>query len=135
MNIVSFSILIQPSPPPPPDCTSAQLEVWPPPDKAYALRIRGYQEAQVFGAPDSAGNYNDAQSTQCDARLVFLMALANAKAHYGKPDAQVAANELTSLLGRMRAGRHGNTRYIPTPTDDVNPFLNPSMYVEPKWVK
>lgn len=116
----------------PAPAAAGPLEIWPPPDQGYNLRVRGYPEAQVFGARKTDGTYDDAQKTQCDARLVFLMALANAKAHYGKPDAQVAANELTSLLGRLRARRHGNYRYIPGADEIERPER---LWVEPKWVK
>lgn len=108
------------------------LEVWPAPDQTYNLRIRGYAMVKPFGVPDPAtGLYTDADVTACDSRLVLLMALANAKAHYGKADANVAANELNSLLGKLRAGRHGNYRYIPGDRES-----NPArLYVEPKWIK
>lgn len=117
-----------PAPPAPSGCDDVLLEVWPPPDQPYLLRIRGYPNARVFGAADADGNYDDTQVTQCDARAVFLMALANAKAHYGKADANVAANELTSLIQRLRAARHGNYRYIPG-------HWPHRVYIEPKWEK
>jgi hypothetical protein len=129
MNIITATFELDVAAPPPP----APFEVWPPPDQAYNLRIRGYPEAQVFGASDATtGTYDDTQKTQCDARLVFLMALANAKAHYGKADANVAANELNSLLGRLRAQRHGNYRYIPGDDTVSRPER---LWVPPKWVK
>lgn len=122
-----------PEPPAPvhDDCDTPVIELWPPPDAAYTVRIRAYPVARVFGAPKDDGSYNDAQTTQCDARAVFLMALANAKAHYGKQDAQVAANELNSLLGRLRAGRHGNYRYG---VDEHAPRRS-ELHAPPKWVK
>lgn len=128
MNIITATFELEIADPPPP----APFEIWPPPDQAYNLRIRGYPEAQVFGAPKDDGTYDDTQKTQCDARLVFLMALANAKAHYGKADANVAANELNSLLGRLRAQRHGNYRYIPGDDTVARPER---LWVPPKWVK
>lgn len=133
--LIQFAPLVEiaaPTPPPsPPGCDDVLLEVWPPPDQPYLLRVRGYPNTRVFGAPDADGNYDDAQVTQCDARAVFLMALANAKAHYGKADANVAANELTSLIQRLRAGRHGNHRYVPGAADTEDR----TVYIEPKWVK
>lgn len=113
-------------------CEGPILEVWPPPNDTYTLRLRGFPVVKDFGVPDpNTGLYNDAGVTACDSRLVLLMALATAKAHYGRQDASVTANELASLLGILRAGEHGNKRYIPG-AEDLDPR---KMYVEPIWIK
>lgn len=103
-----------PPPPPPSTCDGPLLEVWPPPDQAYPLRVRAYAVQKPFGyAVAPATEPDDSALTSCDARLVFLLALAKAKAHYGHADANVYFNQFNVMLDRLRAGAHGTRRYIP----------------------
>ena len=44
---------------------------------------------------------------------MFLLALANAKAHYGKPDANNPVHELEVMISNLVAGSHNTARYIP----------------------
>lgn len=81
------------------------IEVFPPPDAAYKLRIKGHFKLQAFTA--------DADQTTIDSELVFLWALATAKAHYGQPDANNVVAMANDYLGRLVAGKHGTKRYIP----------------------
>lgn len=95
-------------------CDGPLLEVWPPPDQVYPLRIRAYAVQKPFGytvAP--ATEPDDNAMTSCDSRLVFLLALAKAKAHYEHPDANVYANQFNAMLDCLRAGDHGTRRYVP----------------------
>lgn len=96
------------------------IEVWPAPDDdAYKLRIKGHFGLQPFAADDD--------QTTIDDSLVFLLALSNAKAHYGQPDAGNYIAELETMMQDLVAGTHQTRRYIPGrrgPGDGV--------YVEPK---
>lgn len=82
------------------------IEVWPPPsDDTWKLRIKGY-----FGlAPLVA----DTDETTIDPYAISLLALANAKAHYGQPDAANYASQWREYLGNLTAGSHHTRRYIP----------------------
>src|SRR5580698_10513750 len=55
------------------------LEIFPAPDQVYFLWIRGH-----FGLLSFT---QDTDSTTINSEVVYLHALANAKAHYGQPDA------------------------------------------------
>lgn len=84
-----------------------QLRIWPLADQSYTLRFDGYRS---LGSFTETGDY-----TTIDAGLVFLQALADAKAHYRQPDAANYQNQLMALLKPLRAAAHGNKRYIPHP--------------------
>ena len=79
------------------------IEVSPPPDAAgYRLRVKGHYQLQAFTADDD--------QTTIDSELVFLWALATAKAHYGHPDANNIAAMANDYLGRLVGGSHGARR-------------------------
>lgn len=94
------------------------IEVFPPPDEAYKLRIKGHYKLQAFTA--------DADQTTIDSELVFLWALATAKAHYGHPDANNIAAMANDYLGRLVGGKHGTKRYVPR-SSPVPPAVRPIM--------
>lgn len=81
------------------------IEVFPAPDAAYTLRVKGH-----FGL----GRLTD-DLDQCtiDSELLFLWALANAKNHYGHPDAADVAAQAQTYLKELVAASHGTRRYIP----------------------
>jgi hypothetical protein len=82
------------------------IEVWPAPNATEGtLILRGHFKGEAFAA--------DADQTTIDDHAVFLLALANAKAHYGKPDAQNLVGQLEVYLQTLVAGLHGPARYIP----------------------
>lgn len=81
------------------------IEVFPIPDAAYKLRIKGHYKLQAFTA--------DGDQTTIDSELVFLWALATAKAHYGHPDANNIAAMANDYLGRLVGAKHGTKRYVP----------------------
>lgn len=85
------------------DCDETIIEVWQPPAEAYNLRIRAYAQSTAFAT--------DTDTTLVDSRLVFLMALANLKAHYGHPDASAIANQLQLRLRKLRARNHNDQLY------------------------
>lgn len=82
------------------------IEVWPKPAATEgSLIIKGDFGLEAFAA--------DTDKTTIDDRLVFLLALANAKAHYGKPDANNYVQQLETMLLGMVAGSHQTRKYIP----------------------
>lgn len=97
------------------------IEIWPNPDQSglYTLRVKGHFGLEPFAA--------DTDQTTIDDRVVFLLALSNAKAHYGQPDAQNYIAEMESLLVNMVAGSHNTRRYVPSPRRPGE-----LVYVEPR---
>ena len=96
------------------------IEVWPvPDDSTMRLRIKGH-----FGLdPFTVGT----DRTTVDSTLVFLLALANAKAHYGQPDAGNYVGQFERHLAEIVAGTHRTGRYVP----GARPR---NSEVEPLWV-
>lgn len=86
-----------------------QLEFWPTPDKAYTANVEGFIALKSFTS--------DSDVATIDSELVFMLALANAKAHWRQPDAQIYADEVKALLARLKASSHGGRRYIPGEND------------------
>lgn len=96
------------------------IEVWPEPDEtAGNLVIKGHFGLEAFAA--------DTDKTTIDDRLVFLLALANAKAHYGRPDAGNYVSQLETMMQNLVAGSHQTRRYIPGRDDRFD-----QIYVQPK---
>lgn len=83
------------------------LEIWPTPDQDYTIWIYGRFGLLPFEA--------DTDVTTIDPDMVFLMALANAKAHYGHTDAGSYFRQLEVMLQNVVAENHGKKRYIPNP--------------------
>lgn len=82
------------------------IEVWPVPATTEGtLVIKGDFGLEPFAA--------DTDTTTIDDRLVFLLALANAKAHYGKPDANNYIAQMEQMMVNLVAGAHNTRRYIP----------------------
>lgn len=82
------------------------IEVWPAPqDDDHKLRIKGHFGLLPF--------IEDEHTTTIDAEAVLLMALANAKAHYGQPDGGNYMQQLNVYIADLVAGQHGTARYIP----------------------
>lgn len=82
------------------------IEVWPAPSaSAGTLVLVGEFGLQAFA--------NDTDQATVEDRPLFLLALSNAKAHYGKPDADRYLQQMEVYIqNRVRAG-HGTKRYIP----------------------
>lgn len=82
------------------------IEIWPAPDDtAQSLVIKGHFGLEAFSA--------DTDHSTIDSHAVFLLALANAKAHYGKPDANNYIAQLEAYLVDVVAGSHHTRRYVP----------------------
>lgn len=94
------------------------IEVFPAPDASYKLRIKGHFELQDFT--------DDADETTVDSELVFLWALADAKAHYRHDDAAVVRKEAQDYLGTLVGDDHGTKRYVPG-TTPAPPQTPPTM--------
>jgi len=92
------------------------IEVFPAPQAEYKLWVRGQFGLQPFAA--------DTDITTFDSELVFLLALANAKASKGQPDAQAVMGQATTYLGALVAGSHKSARYIPK-SQTQNPATPP----------
>lgn len=86
------------------------IEIFPAPQAAYTLWVKGYFGLRPF-VDGSTGQ--DDNLTSFDGELVFLLALANAKAARSQPDAQIVMSQATSYFGALVAGSHGTRRYIP----------------------
>lgn len=82
------------------------IEVWPvPSDSDWLLRIKGDVGLLPFVA--------DTDRSSIDAEPLFLLALANAKAHYGQPDAGNYSSQVQTMMKDLTAASHGTRRYLP----------------------
>ena len=81
------------------------IEIFPAPQAAYTLVIKG-----SFGLLPFA---DDADFCTVDSEIIFNLALADAKAHYGQPDADRYAARAAAMLGDEVAGDHQTARYVP----------------------
>lgn len=82
------------------------IELWPAPsDNTWLMRIKA-----DFGLLDFS---TDGDLTTVDSEAVFLDALANAKAHYGQPDAANIKAEANAYIAALNAGRHPTKRLWP----------------------
>ena len=86
------------------DTLNGQLEIWPIPGQAYELIIEHIAGKGRFDRSSDRPSVPD--------RLVFLYALANAKAHYRHPDAQVPAKAFEVMLSKEKSKQKENTRYF-----------------------
>ncbi len=93
------------------------IEVWPPPegDEVYRLRIKGY-----FGLSPLVA---DTDESSIDYEAIQLYALANAKAHYGQPDASNYMQQYRAYVSAVTAGSHHTRRYVPQRDEWVTPSL------------
>jgi hypothetical protein len=94
------------------------IEVFPAPDRAYTLWVKGHFGVTAFSA--------DSDQTTIDSEAVFLLALANAKAHYRQPDAPNYFGQAASYIGALVAGAHQTRRYVPRAAPAA-PMVRPRM--------
>ena len=94
------------------------IEIYPTPDQTYWLWIKGHFGLMPFSL--------DENSTTIDSELVFLWALANAKAHYGQPDAQNIAAQANAYRAELVASTHQTAHYLPG-TIAVPPAVRPTL--------
>lgn len=81
------------------------IEVYPPPDRDYKLRLKGHFGLLPFT--------EDGDLVTLDDHLVEQWALGRAKAHYGHPDADDVKAEVGDYLKQLVKGSHGTARYVP----------------------
>lgn len=82
------------------------LEIWPAPAATEGqLQLRAGFTLEPFAA--------DSDTPTLDDHLVFLLALANAKAHWKQADAPQVMQEFEIYLHGIVAGSHGAGQYIP----------------------
>lgn len=79
----------------------AQMEIWPSPNAIYTIR-RYY-----VASPGRFTQDNDRASI--DDQLIFLHAVTNAKIHYKQSDGQAYANQLNSMLEKLKAKNRGQS--------------------------
>lgn len=94
------------------------IEVFPVPNAAYILRVKGHFGLQAFAA--------DTDQSTIDSEAVFLLALAQAKAHYRQPDAGNYFGQANSYIGSLVAGSHHTRRYVPH-ASELAPLTRPRM--------
>lgn len=94
------------------DTLNGQMELWPVPAQQYNLFIEYLAPKPRFAQDQDRPGVPD--------RLVFLYALANAKAHYRQPDAQAAGASFTKALSKEKMKQHENRRYV-MPTGGEQP--------------
>lgn len=80
------------------------IEIFPAPQAAYTLWVKG----DFPPAPLVA----DTDKFTIDDIAVFLLALGNAKAHYGQKDAQLVLTQAGNYSKALVAGSHGTKRYV-----------------------
>lgn len=94
-----------------------QMEVWPVPRAQFRMR-REFVKAL---APFAESN----DRTSLPSEIVFLFALANAKAHYKQSDADRYEKQLDGLLSRLKAKHRGQSVWErATPTRSKEAFYS-----------
>ncbi|MFM8899160.1 MAG: hypothetical protein ACKOF9_04320 [Burkholderiales bacterium] len=86
------------------DHLNGQIELWPIPDRPYELRVEYTAGKPRFDRANDRPGVPD--------RLVFLYALANAKAHYRHPDAQASAASFQNMLNKEKSRQKENKRFF-----------------------
>jgi hypothetical protein len=94
------------------------IELYPAPDQTYWLWVKGHFGLTSF--------INPTDTTTLDSELVFLHALANAKSHYGQPDANNIEAQANAYRAELIAGTHQTAHYLPG-TIAVPPAVRPTL--------
>jgi hypothetical protein len=94
------------------------IELYPAPDQTYWLWMKGHFGLMPFTL--------STQSTTIDCELVFLHALANAKSHYGQPDANNIEAQANAYRAELIAATHQTAHYLPG-TIAVPPAVRPTL--------
>ena len=96
----------------------AQIEFLPIADQEYTVRIWYIQQLTRFT--------QDGDRSMVDDELVFLHALANAKAHYRHPDAQLYQGQFESLMGKLKAQSWTKKTFSAGKEDEI-PLVKPKV--------
>ena len=95
------------------------VEIFPAPNSNdYKLWLKGH-----FGLSRYT---EDGDQPTIDGQLVYLWALADALAYYGKAAAASAKSDAREYLGGLVAGTHGTKRYVPG-TTPIPPAVMPTL--------
>lgn len=94
------------------------IEIYPTPDQTYWMWFKGHFGLMPFTL--------STHSTTIDSELVFLHALANAKAHYGQPDANNIEAQANAYRAELIAATHQTAHYLPG-TIAVPPAVRPTL--------
>jgi hypothetical protein len=78
----------------------AQLLMYPKADQAYTVQVWFVADLARFTESDDEASLDD--------EMIFLHALANAKAHYRQPDAATYQGQLNTLLATLRGQSFGS---------------------------
>jgi hypothetical protein len=89
----------------------AQMEIWPAPDAAYTIRRYYVATCSRFT--------QDSDRASIDDGMIFLHALAAAKAHYKQADAEIYSQQLSLALEKLRAQARGQAVFSRRDVDDV----------------
>lgn len=92
------------------------IEIFPAPQAAYTLWIKGDFDLGPLVAPTDRCTIDD--------EAVFLLALGNAKTHYGQKDANSVTSQAGNYIKGLVAGSHGTRRYVPR-SQTENPLTPP----------
>jgi hypothetical protein len=95
------------------------VEIFPAPREELYLMIKGDYENQTL---EDDGDY-----LTMDGHAVMLLALANAKAHYGRSDAANIFQQADTYLGKLMSQSHQTARYIPSPRGPLPAASRPRM--------
>lgn len=81
------------------------FEVFPTPDKAYTVWIKGHRGLLAFAA--------DSDVTTIDWEIILLQAVVWGKAHLNHRDAGIFKQDLEMWIGRLNAGTFAGMRFVP----------------------
>lgn len=95
------------------------IEVFPAPQAAYLLHIKGRYGVLPFA--------DDADKPSVDDEVVFMLALAAAKRHYGQADAGDYFQQAMTHIQSLVAGSHQTRRYVPGVEPD--PVMAPPVFL------
>lgn len=89
------------------------MEFWPTPEQAYTVYIDHQRVLTRFS--------ESADLPSVDGRLVLGYAIAMGKAHYSRPDAEVAGQAFKTMLYQEKLLHKENKRFIPPTTRHARP--------------
>jgi hypothetical protein len=94
------------------------IEIFPAPNGAYTLRVKGHFGLEAFTA--------DSHRTTIDSEAVYLMAVGNYLTDKNKPGANNALAQANAYVKARVSGSHHTRRYVPGPKAP-SPMVQPTM--------
>jgi hypothetical protein len=95
----------------------AQIEIFPQTDQIYSLRIFYIMALAQFA--------DDGDRSIIDDELIFIEALARAKAHYRHPDAKVYVDDADALLVKLKGQARAKTVFKARDYTEQEPLVKP----------